>query len=367
MLSVTAPHDVLHPRTVSDMVNVSDTKNLTQKLSELDAEFKKYLPLTGGTLTGLLNANGGINTTTGNLNINASGTVNIAKDTNITGNVRASGRVISNEAIYVYNGDNGAFVARLGGNGVDLGDTTKSTAICSSETPKYWDGRTRHNIHNDKDNPIDINPTGDTLVRRNADGDVLGKKLLIDNGEIWNGVVKTAGIGIAHYTGSNISYLRRLANNDMDLGHSNYRWRNIYATNGTIQTSDERYKADIQDIDDEQFFDMVKGVSVNTYVMLNERKDKMTKSSLEQPENKQATASSERVQVGIIAQEMAQFDCGKYILVHDEETDIYSVNNYNFTSALMGALKVEISKREELEDLVLELKKEVDTLKAKVA
>lgn len=60
LLSVTTPHDVLHPRTVSDMVNVSDTKNLTQKLSELDVEFKKYLPLTGGTVGGNLDVNGNL-------------------------------------------------------------------------------------------------------------------------------------------------------------------------------------------------------------------------------------------------------------------------------------------------------------------
>lgn len=161
LLSVTAPHDVLHPRTVSDMVNVSDTKNLTQKLSELDAEFKKYLPLTGGTLTGLLNANGGISTTTGNLNINASGTVNIAKDTNVTGNlgstghIEAQGRVISNEAIYAKNGAVGRFVAKVAGHGgVDLGDSSALTAICSNDTPKYYDGNFRYDIHNDKDHPI---------------------------------------------------------------------------------------------------------------------------------------------------------------------------------------------------------------------
>lgn len=157
-------------------------------------------------------------------------------------------------------------------------------------------------------------------------------------------------------TGGKSGALRSYRAATDDLGSSSARWRNVWASTGTIQTSDERYKTDIQDIDDELFFDMVKSVDVNTYVMLTERKDKMPKSVLEAEENKQSKASSDRVQVGIIAQDMARFDCSKFILVYDEESDIYSVNNYNFTSAIMAALKVEISKREELQNEVKELK-----------
>jgi hypothetical protein len=35
------------------------------------------------------------------------------------------------------------------------------------------------------------------------------------------------------------------ADDTYDLGHSSYRWDDIYATNGTIQTSDKRDKKDI--------------------------------------------------------------------------------------------------------------------------
>jgi hypothetical protein len=38
-----------------------------------------------------------------------------------------------------------------------------------------------------------------------------------------------------------------------DLGSGTYKWRNIYATNGTIQTSDERHKQQIQPIEDAIF------------------------------------------------------------------------------------------------------------------
>jgi len=48
------------------------------------------------------------------------------------------------------------------------------------------------------------------------------------------------------------SYLRHflpIINDTYDLGHSSYKWDDIYATNDTIQTSDERLKEDITSID----------------------------------------------------------------------------------------------------------------------
>ncbi len=301
LLSVTTPREVLYPRTVSDVVNVSDTKNLTQKLSELDAEFKRYLPLTGGALTGNLTVPMFI----GSLNGNASSASKLQTGRTLT---------IGN-AIRTFDGTGNLtwLLTDIGALALTGGTITGNLTINGNLTSG---GMTAPN------NMWLTTDNGDIIVQFNtASGNASG-------------------------------VLRSYRNATDDFGDSSHRWRNIWASNGTIQTSDERYKNDIQDIDDEQFFEMVKGVSVNTYVMLEERKDKITKSALNSHENKQATASSERVQVGIIAQEMAQFDCGKYILVHDEETDIYSVNNYNFTSALMGALKVEISKRESLEERV---------------
>lgn len=145
-------------------------------------------------------------------------------------------------------------------------------------------------------------------------------------------------------------------NATLDLGASGQRWRNIWASNGTIQTSDERYKDDIIDISDTLFFDMVKGVSVNTYVMRETPKDINAKNPPIELYT-QKDAPSDRIHVGIIAQEMAKFECSKYILVKENEDDYYSVNNYNFISAVMAALKVEISRRESLEERVIEREK----------
>ena len=51
--------------------------------------------------------------------------------------------------------------------------------------------------------------------------------------------------GIAPVNGSGV-----YADNSKDLGHSSYRWDDIYATNGTIQTSDRNEKQDIDVLSD---------------------------------------------------------------------------------------------------------------------
>ena len=56
----------------------------------------------------------------------------------------------------------------------------------------------------------------------------------------------TLGGGIPYlYTG----YLRPKTDNTVDLGASTYRWDDVYATNGVIQTSDKRQKSEINDMD----------------------------------------------------------------------------------------------------------------------
>lgn len=44
------------------------------------------------------------------------------------------------------------------------------------------------------------------------------------------------------------SNLRPTVDNTTDLGQLSYRWTVVYAVNGTIQTSDERFKKDIKDL-----------------------------------------------------------------------------------------------------------------------
>lgn len=67
--------------------------------------------------------------------------------------------------------------------------------------------------------------------------------------------------------GESVAYLTCAANGISHLGSSSNKWKNVYATTGTIQTSDRNAKKNIEDMDDRyiQLFDMVRPV---TYQLL---------------------------------------------------------------------------------------------------
>ena len=148
-------------------------------------------------------------------------------------------------------------------------------------------------------------------------------------------------------------------NANLYIGWSDKRWKLIYATNGTIQTSDKRHKAIIDNTNNEDCFNMVKNTDVYSYVMLDKSKNEMTE--FERIETiLMNSGNEENIQMGIMAQDILNYDCSKYILTHseftDEETgeqkDYYGINDYAFTSSIMAALKQEITYREELEEKV---------------
>lgn len=104
---------------------------------------------------------------------------------------------------------------------------------------------------------------------------------------------------------------------------------------------------------------MVKNTDVYSYVMLDKNKNEMTE--FERIETTlMNSGNEENIQMGIMAQDILNYDCSKYILTHseftDEETgeqkDYYGINDYAFTSSIMAALKQEITYREELEEKV---------------
>lgn len=148
-------------------------------------------------------------------------------------------------------------------------------------------------------------------------------------------------------------------NANLYIGWSDKRWKLIYATNGTIQTSDKRHKAIIDNTNNEDCFNMVKNTDVYSYVMLDKSKNEMTE--FERIETTlMNSGNEENIQMGIMAQDILNYDCSQYILTHseftDEETgeqkDYYGINDYAFTSSIMAALKQEITYREELEEKV---------------
>lgn len=58
-------------------------------------------------------------------------------------------------------------------------------------------------------------------------------------------------------------------NVSIDLGSSYRKWKNIYANNGVIQTSDMNEKDNIQEISDEQALNLICGLIPSTYTMKN--------------------------------------------------------------------------------------------------
>ena len=112
---------------------------------------------------------------------------------------------------------------------------------------------------------------------------------------------------------------------------------------------------------------MIKNTPVHTYVLNDTRIDLKDSDVVPLTEE---TAEQEQIHLGIIAQELDRFEGAKYILNYDEESG-YSVNNYNLTSAIMSALKHEISLREqendELKQKNEELKQEIDEIKQELA
>ena len=152
------------------------------------------------------------------------------------------------------------------------------------------------------------------------------------------------------------------------LGSSGYRWHSVWASNGAIQTSDERFKVKQGFTDIEECYEMIKDTDIYNYIMLNQNKEDLSKNRL----GKLALNNSQEqvnVHMGIMAQDIQKYKCSKQILVEgdyeraDGSTDtMLSINPYGLTTAVMGALKVEIQKRELLEEKIAKLESLVEQL-----
>lgn len=152
------------------------------------------------------------------------------------------------------------------------------------------------------------------------------------------------------------------------LGSSGYRWHTVWASNGTIQTSDERFKIKQGFTDIEECYEMIKDTDIYNYITLNQNKEDLSKNRL----GKLALSNSQEqvnIHMGIMAQDIQKYKCSKQILVEgdyeraDGSTDtMLSVNPYGLTTAVMGALKVEIQKRELLEEKITKLESLVEQL-----
>ena len=261
-------------------------------------------------------------------------------------------------------------IARISSSGwVDLGDTITETAICSAGAPTWWNGSNGYKIYTEgnKPTPAAIGALG------NSGSQTLhvaqGKFTITGNGGY--GHIDVAGGFHTRGDSNDIWYERHImpaswSNASLFLGYSDKRWKAVYAANGTIQTSDERFKIKQGFTDIEECYEMIKDTNIYNYIMLNQNKEDLSKNKL----GKLALSSSqEQVHMGVMAQDVQKYKCSKYILVEGEydradgtKDTMLSINPYGFTIAVMGALKVEIQKRELLEEKISKLESLVEQL-----
>ena len=158
-------------------------------------------------------------------------------------------------------------------------------------------------------------------------------------------------------------HFRPLENGTHWLGSPNFKWRVVYADNGTIQTSDGRYKYVLEYVNDKSCYDMIRNTPVVGYSRLNKRIDKYESIQEISEELQQTSNEDSNIHMGIIAQNIEGTELAKYILVHDNlenGEDVYSVDLYAFSSSIMGALKFDIQERERLERKVKAQQKQID-------
>ena len=145
---------------------------------------------------------------------------------------------------------------------------------------------------------------------------------------------------------------RPLTDGDCYNGTSNYRWKRVYAVQSTISTSDERHKIIFDNMNTFDCYEMVKNISFYNYYMLGENKEYLTDDGI------QSRMIDENKQLGIMAQDLLEYECGQYIVNYED--DIYGINDNQLVQATMGALQEEIRLRDEqIEDL----KQDIEDLK----
>lgn len=178
--------------------------------------------------------------------------------------------------------------------------------------------------------------------------------LLLNHERVINGATQKTSIRV--HTNANGAKTFRPSTEDGDIfcGSEGYPWYTVWSVNGHQTKSDKRYKAVTGDVDLQDCYDMVKNTNPYQYVTLSKNKDNM--SQIELAEMALCNVGKNgSVNMGIMAQDILDYECSKYILSYSEEYDTYGINDYGFTTALMGAVKQLIQKFENLEQKVQEL------------
>lgn len=141
--------------------------------------------------------------------------------------------------------------------------------------------------------------------------------------------------------------------NDYRLGGSGKRWIDVWAVNGTIQTSDERNKIDITDCDlGMEFISALRPVR-------SRWNDKLISSEID-PETKERIVKrgpGVRYHYGLLAQQVKQVLQGRDFAgyIYSEESDVYGLRYHEFIAPIIKALQEEHAARLSLEDRVAQL------------
>jgi hypothetical protein len=141
--------------------------------------------------------------------------------------------------------------------------------------------------------------------------------------------------------------------NSTSLGSSSYRWTAVYAVNGSIQTSDERQKTNIQTSD--LGLDFIIKLNPVSYKWIIGRNDTEYNSVEDEtgrlnPLVTSTPVTGVRTHYGLIAQHVKEIlgdkDFGGF--VHDQETDVMSLRYDQFISPLIKAIQEQQSQIQEL-------------------
>lgn len=137
-------------------------------------------------------------------------------------------------------------------------------------------------------------------------------------------------------------------------GSSGFPWYGLWSVSGSHTTSDSRYKAIVDEVNLQDCYDMIKNIKAYNYVALSKNKETMN-----QLELAEAVLCNEgrdnAVQMGIMAQDILDYECASSVLNYDKENDKYTINDYGYATAIMGAVQLLIQKFENLEQKVQEL------------
>jgi hypothetical protein len=169
------------------------------------------------------------------------------------------------------------------------------------------------------------------------------------------------------------------ADDSQDFGSSSFRWTDIYATNSTIQTSDERLKTKIKPSElGLEFIDALapKSYKWKDYTVSGTRMievcDDDGNLTGEEEYNWTKTYKHRRTHYGMIAQDVIATCSGMGIdtnefagIIYDEDADRYGLRYQEFIAPIIKSVQELSAKNKELTNTIEELTKRIEALEAK--